>query len=163
MQNNDGGRNKSKTDSVNNNRGMRKKEKVESLCLLNLDKVSIMVGAGLSPTTATEQGISGGFDSFTSLSQNVQLTADFMRLIRSIPTVVLVVTHITRWQTTPISTLEVSRTAGLLRTGLCILVTAVRTVTHAIAVPGHRDAFLVSTLELVFLAPVVTCRDRKAT
>lgn len=93
----------------------------------------------------------------------VWLTADFMRLIRSIPTVVLVVTHITRWQTTPISTLEVSWTTGLLRTGLCVLITAVWTVTHAITVPGHRDAFLVFTLELVFLAPVVTWRDRKDT
>lgn len=125
--------------------------------------MSLMVGTGLSPATATEQGFSGGFDSLMLSSQNVHLTADFMRLIRSIPTVVLVVTHITRWQTAPIGTLEVSWTAGLLRTGLCILVTAIRTVIHTITVPGHRDACLVFTLELVFLAPVVTCRDRKVT
>lgn len=143
--------------------------------IINYSNVAIMVVTGLSPATSTEQqGISprlsnilctfhvfSCFDSFKLLSHNVQLTASFMRLIRSIPTVVLGVTHVAWWQTAPVGTLELSWTAGPLGTSLWVLVTAVWTVIYSIAVPGHRDALLVFTLELVFLASVVTYRDRK--
>lgn len=143
--------------------------------IINYSNVAIMVVTGLSPATATEQqGIPPSlsnvlctfhvfscFDSFKLLTHSVQLTAGFIRLIRSIPTVVLGVTQVAWWQTAPVGTLELSWTAGPLGTSLCVLVTAIWTVIYSIAVPGHRDAILVFTLELVFLASVVTYRDRK--
>lgn len=93
-------------------------------------------------------------------SPNIPLTAGFIRFIRSVSTVVLGITHVARWQAAPVGTMELSRLAGPLGTSLWVLVAAIGTVIYSIAVPGHRDALLVFTLELVFLASVVTYTDR---
>lgn len=95
-------------------------------------------------------------DSPTPPSPDVPLTAGFIRLIRSVPTVVLGVAHVAGRQTASVSTLELSRCAGPLGAHVCVFVAAVSTVIHSVAVPGDWDALLVLTLELVFLASVVT-------
>lgn len=58
-------------------------------------------------------------------SHDLSLTAGFKRLIGSIPTVVLNVTHDAQRHTAPVGTLELSRSAGPLGTSLCVLVTVV--------------------------------------
>lgn len=168
-----------------------RREKINSLCLLNLEKTSLILliplgtqmslhrlyisvkninlcliklsalfcySALLSSITAFHHR---KYKTRTALSWSATLlTAGFIRLIRSVPTVVLGVTHVDRRQTAPVGTLELSRSAGPLGTSLCVLIAAVCTVVHSVAVPGHGDALLVFTLELVFLASVVTYRDR---
>lgn len=79
-----------------------------------------------------------------------------MWLVRSVVTVILGVTHIAGWHTAFVFTLELSWLASPLGASLCVLIIAVRTVFYSITLKGHRDALLVCTLELVFLASVVT-------
>lgn len=94
-------------------------------------------------------------DSLKLPFHNLPLTAGFVRLVGSVPAVVLGVAHVARRQAAAVGALEPSRSARLLGTSLRVFVAAVGAVVRAVAVPRHGDAVLVFALELVVLASVV--------
>lgn len=91
----------------------------------------------------------------------IQLTAGLKGLVRPVSAVVLGIAHVVGGYAATVGALELPRAAGLLGASLRVLVAAVGAVAHTVAVPGHRDAELVLTLELVLLAAVVTWKGER--